>query len=128
MTLPRRDEETPAPAGDPTDFKPPRKRRITLSLPIAIAKKLKDASERSHRTYLQVILESYIEHSDSIDCRASESTPQFEGLSPIRRRWPQGRVQVALLIHDDDLHILDGSARRVRLDRSGYVSELIALL
>ncbi len=104
------------------------KKRITLSLPIAIAKKLRDAADRTQRTYLEVILEAYVEHAVSIEIRTADGVTQFEGLVPIRRRWPQGRVQVALLIHETDLHIIDTSAGRVRLDRSGYVSELIALI
>jgi hypothetical protein len=104
------------------------KQRITLSLPIAIAKKLKDTATRSQRTYLEVILGGYVEHAASIQHRATEASSQFEGLRPIRRRWPQGRVQVALLIHPGDLRILDDGAAGARLDRSGYISEVIALL
>jgi hypothetical protein len=104
------------------------KQRITLSLPIAIAKKLKDVGELTQRTYLEVILEAQIGHAESIHRRVAESLTGFQGLAPIRRRWPQGRVQVALLIHAPDLQVLDESASRAHLDRSGYISELIALL
>jgi hypothetical protein len=115
---------------NPTAGRPARpvKQRITLSLPIAIAKKLKDTAMRTQRTYLEVILEGYVDHAESIQSRVAQSESRFEGLAPIRRRWPQGRVQVALLIHATDLGVLDDSAYRARLDRSGYVSELIALL
>lgn len=104
------------------------KKRITLSLPIAIAKKLRESAARTQRTYLEVILEAYEAHASRVLNRANEPSSQFEGLRPIRRRWPQGRVQVALLIHAGDLRVIDASTEEVQLDRSGYVSELIALL
>lgn len=121
---------TPSPTESPSavhSTQRPRKRRITLSLPIAIGRKLKDLSDRGDRTYREVILEAYLEHAESIQARAREASSPFLGLGTIRRQGPQGRVQVALLIHTDDLGIIDGSAKRARLDRSGYVAELIAL-
>lgn len=104
----------------------PKTKRITLSLPVETALWLKTAAAAEGRFYLDLILDAFIHGrrliQSEVDAALGDS---MTGMRPLRRRTPPGRVQVALLIPEDDLAALDQAAAAARLDRSGYVAELL---
>ena len=99
------------------------KKRITLSMPTHIASKLKQDSDGSF--YLHTILTAFLAHRDAIQAEFEAMRSPLVGLNGARKRQPQGRVQVALLIHAEDLASLDDAANSVELDRSSYIASLI---
>ncbi len=102
------------------------KKRITLSLPVETAARLKEMSQESGRYYLDLILDAFIHGQDEIQAEVDSVLASTDlGLRPLRRRAAPGRVQVALLIPRSDLDSLDEAATAARLDRSGYVAELL---
>lgn len=101
------------------------KKRITLSLPTAIADKLKTIADADGRYYLEIILSAFLEHAAELTANGPDASSPFKSHHPRRRRRPAGRVQVALLIHPDDLALIDGAADEVLFDRSSYIAELI---
>ena len=121
----------PAPAPPSTPRSAPKKaklgrKRITLSLPTAVASLLRKTAERESRIYLDIIKQAFTEESDAIDAAFIEA--HRTGLASTlggRRRADSGRTQIPLNILVEDLKELDRRAKALALDRSAYVTELL---
>ncbi len=104
----------------------PAKKRITLSLPVETAARLKVLSEESGFYYLDLILDAFMRLREEIQSEVNATIGETDlGIRPLRRRAAPGRVQIALLISESDLASVDAAAAAARLDRSGYVAELL---
>ncbi len=100
------------------------KRRINLSLPVAVADALRRYSQKQSTYYVDVILRAHALHGKTVLAQF-EATP---GTAPrLRHRKPLGRVQVALTIKPEMLAAIDRDAELAGLDRSAFVAELLAL-
>ena len=99
--------------------------RITLSMPTAVADRLRAHAEATGLFYLDIISAAFDEHGD--DVRAAHTTQAVSSLGGRvdRRKVPSGRVQIALGIAPDALELLDSTARAANLDRSWFVAELL---
>ena len=132
----------PAPATDATPKPPVKKRRtkpkgtsptsgqsrITLSLPTSTAHDLKAATLRDETFYLDIILNAFLDHADTL--RLDETQTRMIGdmvVSRPRRRLPPGRTQIPLNIPKTALTELDRSAKELGLNRSEYVVALLEL-
>jgi len=119
---PKRSGPPPPPA--PVAPKPPnqaraiKKRRITLSLPTAIAARLRETAEREDRFFLDIVLDAFGKHAPIIDA-------ELTGIDPASRDRSAGRTQIPLNIFPEDLAKVDRQAGRLNLDRSAYVAELL---
>ncbi len=130
---PRRQPATSVPSPGPPSTPPARpkkpkstKKRITLSLPTAVASLLRKTAESESRIYLDIINQAFTEHSDAIDAAFIEA--HRTGMATTlggRRRADSGRTQIPLNILTEDLKELDRRAQALSLDRSAYVTELL---
>jgi hypothetical protein len=141
-TTPKRDATEPSPARTPRSSgtrraagrkagsskatRQPAVRRITLSLPTALAEELKAATSRAAGYYLDVILTAFVEHADEV--RSARNSYRSIGdltVAPPRRRLPPGRTQIPLNIGEDALREIDRTATELGLDRSSFIGELL---
>jgi hypothetical protein len=110
----------------PTDRPAEERARITLSIPVDIAQTLRSKSESDGLYYIDIIGAAFSAHRAGVEADYGRKAPVSPlGGSPLRRRQPPGRVQIALVLSSDGLAELDRAAGAVELDRSSYVSELL---
>lgn len=109
------------PAGPTAE--PPSKRRINLSLPLAVAEDLRRFTESENTFYLDVVLRAHALHGEG----ARSALQPGSGPPPLRRRKPLGRVQIALAVPTGALAELDREAASLDIDRSSYVTELLTV-
>ena len=101
-------------------------RRITLSLPTALAQDLRTVTRRDATYYIDVILNAFLDHAAELG--ETRSAPRSIGgvaVPPPRRRRPPGRTQIPLNIEEGVLAEIDLAAHQLRMDRSTYVAELL---
>lgn len=94
------------------------KKRITLSLPTAVAVRLRRVAETEERFYLDIILTAFVAHAEAVD-------RDLRGQSRPPARRAAGRTQIPLNILPEDLGVIDQRAKGLGLDRSAYVAELL---
>ncbi len=108
----------PPVASKPTRSRAVKKKRITLSLPTAIAARLRQTAAQEDRFFLDIVLEAFSKHAPMIDA-------ELTGIDLAARNRSAGRTQIPLNIVPDDLAKIDRQATRLNLDRSAYVAELL---
>lgn len=113
------------PAARPRGDRARGKRRITLSLPVDLAARLRRAAEIRQQYYLDVILSAFAAHHAAVRAQHEESAGAPVSLQPLRRHRPPGRTQVPLNVPAADLAVIDQEADVVGLDRSAYLTEIL---
>ncbi len=105
--------------------RPQGQRRITLSLPVDLAARLRSAAEVRQQYYLDVILAAFTAHHAAVRAAHEASANGPVSLRPLRRHRPPGRTQVPLNVPAADLAMIDHEADAVGLDRSAYLTEIV---
>lgn len=105
--------------------------RISVYLPAALFAQVREVRNAQHTTYTDLILDEIDRRWDELD----EHFPKPDGRqSPLPRRRPQRRqnvptpVTMQLMLHDEEIAIIDGRRRELSLaTRSEFITKIAEL-